>query len=421
MNNEDHPTSSREMSEGAERAMSLIRDCTTSRGFLASSTDVANYRRIWGRDGVIIGLAALMTRNRELVATMRATLETLMDHQGPHGEIPSNVDPDAGDVSYGGTAGRVDADLWFVIGCGEYWRATEDEAFLEKVLPAVEKVRFLLGAWEFNNRGLIYVPQTGDWADEYIHNGYVLYDQLLYLQAQRSFCALRRAARGSCEDAEIERMARLRRVIQANYWFDDGGDPPEEAYHKVLYERGHRAARASKDQFWLPFFAPYGYGYRFDALANIMASLLDVADDDRRSRVDRYLQAEVTPEQLRVVPAFYPVITPQDGDWHDLQMDFSNTFKNEPHQYQNGGLWPMITGFYVADLAKRGQRDIAQEFLRGVHQANAMEMESEPWSFPEYVHGVNFVAEGTRHQGWSAAGALIGHFALAGEPVFRIS
>ena len=105
----------------------------------------------------------------------------------------------------------------------------------------------------------------------------------------------------------------------------------------------------------------------------------------------------------------------------ELQMDFSNTFKNSPGEYQNGGLWPMITGFYVADLAQRGKTDAAREFLNGIHEANAKEMNGEPWSFPEYVHGRKFIAEGTPHQGWSAAGALMGHHALAGQPVFRIS
>jgi hypothetical protein len=33
--------------------------------------------------------------------------------------------------------------------------------------------------WEFNNKGLLYVPLSGNWADEYITDGYVLYDQLL--------------------------------------------------------------------------------------------------------------------------------------------------------------------------------------------------------------------------------------------------
>ena len=229
----DNPGDRRSASEdGPKRALELVKQCATPDGFLASSTDVANYRRVWGRDGVIIGLAALMTGNSELVETFRNTLLTLMKHQGPHGEIPSNVDVQSGRVSYGGTAGRVDADLWFIIGCGEYWRATGDEAFVKHVFAAVNKTRALLGAWEYNNRGLLYVPQTGDWADEYIHNGYVLYDQLLYLQAQRALCDLHRTHSGSVDRSMEDCAARLKRLIRDNYWFPDGGDVPEDAYHE---------------------------------------------------------------------------------------------------------------------------------------------------------------------------------------------
>jgi hypothetical protein len=49
-----------------------------------------------------------------------------------------------------------------------------------------------------------------------------------------------------------------------------------------------------------------------------------------------------------------------------------------------------------------------------------MAMDDESWGFPEFVHGKNLTPAGTRHQGWSAAAAVIGHHALAGEPVFRI-
>ena len=157
--------------EGYRRACGLLSECSRPEGFLASPTDKTNYRRIWGRDGVIIGLAALMTGKTKLMETFRHTLETLAEYQGPRGEMPSNVDPQSGRISYGGMTGRVDADLWFIIGCGEYWKVTGDDAFLDDMIPVVEKVHFLLGAWEFNNRGLLYIPATGDWADEYIHNG----------------------------------------------------------------------------------------------------------------------------------------------------------------------------------------------------------------------------------------------------------
>ena len=110
--------------KAVSQAQALLKKCTTAHGFLASPTENDNYRRIWGRDGIIIGLAALMTGDDDMITALGDTLETLAEHQGPHGEIPSNVDVNSGRVSYGGMTGRVDADLWFVIGCGEYWQAT---------------------------------------------------------------------------------------------------------------------------------------------------------------------------------------------------------------------------------------------------------------------------------------------------------
>ncbi|KLU06789.1 hypothetical protein RISK_001103 [Rhodopirellula islandica] len=409
------------LSDGYDRAIALLRECSSEDGFLASPSLRDNYRRVWARDGVIMGLAALMTGDRELVGTLRHTLVTLAHHQGPQGEIPSNVDTAAGRVSYGGTTGRVDADLWFLIGCCQYWHATGDDDFLNDMLPVMERVRFLLGAWEFNNRGLLYVPQTGDWADEYIHHGYVLYDQLLYLQAQQDLCAVHRHLHESSDHVLEEKTTHLKHVIRDNYWFDDGNELPDDVYHEVLYRKGKAAAcDHCANHHWMSFFSPQGYGYRFDSLANVLVSLLDVADDQQRARVDAFLIDEgVVPDDMSVMPAFYPVIQPVDEDWRDLQMSFSYTFKNQPHEYHNGGLWPMVTGFYVADLAARGKQDEARRYLLGIHRANALEMDGDPWSFPEYVHGQRFTAGGTRHQGWSAAGAVIGHHALEGTPLFR--
>jgi len=407
--------------EGYRRACDLIAGASRPEGFLASATDKSNYRRIWGRDGIIIGLSALMTDNVDLIDTFRCTLETLAEYQGPHGEIPSNVDPQSERISYGGMTGRVDADLWFIIGCGEYWKATGDDSFLERMLPVIEKVHFLLGAWEFNNRGFLYIPATGDWADEYIHNGYILYDQLLYLQALRTLNTIRKHAHGSSDHDLQRRTARLKRLIRDNYWFDEKGTVPDDAYHEILYKKGRKAATSCKNRHWLPFLSPHGYGYRFDGFANVLASLLKVSDETRREKVDTYISNLTEDYRIPLLPAFHPVVTPVDEDWKELHITFSYTFKNKPHEYHNGGLWPMITGFYVADLARRNKKDIAGRYLKGIHTANASEMNSREWGFPEYVNGKNFTPGGTSQQCWSAAGAVIGHQALNGKKVFRIN
>ncbi|MGD9106261.1 MAG: glycoside hydrolase 100 family protein, partial [Desulfobacterales bacterium] len=187
------------------------------------------------------------------------------------------------------------------------------------------------------------------------------------------------------------------------------------------YKKGQKAATICKNHHWLPFFSPHGYGYRFDGLANVLASLLEVSDEVRREKVDTYITGLTEKYRIRLLPAFHPVITPVDEDWKDLNITFSYTFKNRPYEYHNGGLWPMITGFYVADLARRNKKDAAQRYLKGVHAANASEMNSADWSFPEFINGKNFSPGGTRKQCWSAAGAIMGHQALNGKRVFRIN
>jgi hypothetical protein len=409
-----------QMGEGYDHAVALLRSCISEAGFLASPTHSANYRRVWGRDGIIMGLGALAAGGEEFASAFRRTLQTLARHQGPHGEIPSNVDPRSGRISYGGTTGRVDADLWFVVGCGEYWRSTQDESFLHEMLPVLERVRFLLGAWEFNSRGLLYIPLTGDWADEYLQHGYVLYDQLIYYQALLSLAAIRRDLREG-EDAELaEKASRLRSLIRVNYWLVPGEEVPQGAYHPVLYRRGRRAAERSGKQYWMPFFSPTGYGYRVDAFANVLASLFDIADDEQREIVDKRL-LKIAPAELPLLPAFHPVIRSVDEDWADLQMTFTYEFRNNPYEYHNGGLWPLITGFWVADLASRGRHEVARRSLSALHRANAMEMDGEAWSFPEYLHGKELTPGGTRHLGWSAAAAVIGQKALEGVPIFRVA
>lgn len=409
---------------GRQKALELLCDCLTEHGFLATPIQRDNYSRIWGRDSCIMGLAALVSGEEELIDGCRRSLETLADYQGPHGEIPSNVDPDTERVSYGGTAGRVDSNLWFLITAGELcWRMQDDE-LLARLLPAVENTRTLLGAWEFNNRGLLYIPPTGDWADEYLQSGYVLYDQLLYVQALRAICAIHAQHHRSEDHTLREKAVHLKHLIQGNYWLDRDDGLPDNVYHRILYEKGRKALPEKQGRFWLPFFSPLGYGYRFDALANVLVSLFEIATEKQAEAVDAYIDKEVCVQDTALLPAFCPVITPKDERWEELQMTFSYQFKNAPYEYHNGGLWPMVNGFYAAALAHRGKKKEARRILLAVHEANRLPAANSngtgaDWSFPEYVHGKEYTPGGVSPMGWSAAGALIADAYLKGSFLFK--
>jgi hypothetical protein len=68
-----------------------------------------------------------------------------------------------------------------------------------------------------------------------------------------------------------------------------------------------------------------------------------------------------------------------------------------------------------------GETVKANDYLSGIHCANAMAMDDQPWSFPDYVNGNDFSAGGNRQQCWSASPALMGHYALKGKKVFMIN
>jgi len=196
-----------------DQAIALLKEVSTERGFLASANDITNYRRIWARDGVICGLAALMDGDEQLVKTFRETLITLSDHQHHLGNIPSNVffDKNGVKLSFGGLAGRVDTISWFIIGVCNYAQITNDVAFAKAHVDNINKGFNLLEAWEFNNNHLMYVPRSGNWADEYITEGYILYDQLLRVWALRAFNALFPSIENE------EKIVRITRKISENY------------------------------------------------------------------------------------------------------------------------------------------------------------------------------------------------------------
>jgi GH15 family glucan-1,4-alpha-glucosidase len=394
-----------------EKSREILKKCTTEHGFTASVTKKDNYCHVWSRDGIIMGLAALMCPEEELHHAFKLTLLTLSKHQGIYGQIASNIDPIKGFVSYGGPTGRVDATLWFVIGCVQYFKHTQDYAFLENIIPSIKKCIQVLGAWEFNQKGFLYVPPTGDWADEYIQQGYVLYDQLLYLQALKEYVFAEEIL-GSNAELYKEKISHLKDLIRTNFWIYDIDINNKSIYHKVLFQKGRKFCSVKKE-YWMQFFSPFGYGYRFDALGNIFTSLFSVANKAQIKNVDNFISKRFAKGTNYLLPAFHPIIQPIDKEWEELQISFSYTFKNKPYEFHNGGLWPMVTGFYVLDLALRKKKKLAEKYLEGINEANfKTQSEKEDWGFYEFLHGKTHVPMGTKTQGWSAAASIIGYHAL---------
>lgn len=365
-----------------------------------------------------MGIASLLAKDEELIGVFRESLRTLRDFRGEHGEIPSNVDVNRKEVSYGSTVGRVDATLWFVIGLSEYLLRYEDPLFFSEMREALETSLFLLGAWEFNGKGLLYIPPGGDWADEFTQHGYVLYDEVLYFQALKGMYEVFQKYNPNFPLKKLqEKICRLEHLILVNFWFHGKlYEKSQYVYHPVMYSLGGENYSEDCAHFF-SYISPEGYSFRFDSWGNALTVLTDIARPEQTKEIFSYFQKMLGIRKTHLVPAFHPIVESSQLDWQRLQMNFSYSHKNRPFEYHNGGLWPVITGFYIAALVKMGKDTRAEKFLDALHIANS-KGQTEEWEFREFHHGKTKVPLGAKFQGWSAAGGVIAHFCLEGNSLF---
>ena len=202
-------------------SLELLRWLHRPEGLLASTVDADNYKRIWARDGIICGIAGLLADDTLVITGLKNTLITLAEHQHPLGMIPSNVLPgNTNATSYGSLVGRIDANTWFVTGACLYYKNTRDETTWKTLQPALQKCRGYLKAIEFNARGWLYTPLSGNWADEYPIHGYTLYDNVLRIWGETLWARL--------QNEPDESLQQLKEKTYNNFW------PPERC-RKAIY------------------------------------------------------------------------------------------------------------------------------------------------------------------------------------------
>jgi GH15 family glucan-1,4-alpha-glucosidase len=376
------------------KAISLLHAVASPDGFLASAENTTNYKRVWARDGVICGLAALASGDELLIKTFQNTLDTLAKNQHSNGTIPSNVLVSEGksEVSYGGLAGRVDAVTWFIIGVCQYAHHQSDSAYFHQNQSAIDKGLALLEAWEFNNKHLVYVPLSGNWADEYITDGYVLYDQLLRVWALKSYNHFAES------DKVQEKIEAITRQILINFLPDSTGEKfHERAYKEVTFAN------------YMPCsFSPSGYKTQFDAFANSLAILLNIGANEFQNKLITYAETLASETGLGLLPAFWPPVFESDEHWHLLKNNCRYEFRNYPYEFHNGGSWPMVNGFYGMALLARGEAEKAESILDKINLANA----KGDYSFYENFNTNTTEPNGVSFCAWSAAATVLVHQSL---------
>lgn len=377
-----------------QKAIELLHEVASLNGFLASAENTTNYKRVWARDGVICGISALASGDEKLIEAFKNTLETLAKHQHIVGTIPSNVliNERKTEVSYGGLAGRVDAITWFVIGVCQYAFYTNDVTFIKKYQTEIDKCLALLDSWEFNNKHLIYVPLSGNWADEYITDGYVIYDQLLRVWALKSYNHFMKS------NTIAQKCNAIIEQIEVNFF----PNSTKEKYHEKAY------SEIEFNGFFPCSFSPAGYKMNIDAFAASLILILNIGSEEFQNKIISNADLLASSTKLGLLPAFWPPIFENDEHWNLLKNNCKYEFRNFPYEFHNGGSWPMVNGFFGLALVAKAETKKAMHVLSKINHANSI----NNFSFYENFNTKTQEPNGVSFCAWSAAATVMVHQSL---------
>jgi len=372
-------------------AVSLLHKLSTPDGILASTIEADNYKRIWARDSIICGLAGLLLNDDTVIEGLKNSLLTLAKEQHELGMIPSNVLPGKiADVSFGSLVGRIDANTWFIIGSCLYYLESNDTRTWEILQPAIRKCRKFLKACEYNDKGWIYTPLSGNWADEYPVHGYTLYDNLLRIWGEKIWLEIN----GERKDALYDIIEKTR----DNFW------PSARSQGKGVYHQGaFRNAIDNNAGHYAAFLLPGCYDMRFDAAGNALALLLLETEDFQKKEMKDFTEGLQSALGKRLIPAFWPVITEDSPDWQLLKGNYSFDFKNEPGYFHNGGIWPVWMGLFCMGMMKIGLTEATKNIIT---EFEVIIQKTDNWSFNEYINSADFRVEGKTQMGYTAAGIV---------------
>ena len=91
-------------------------------------------------------------------------------------------------------------------------------------------------------------------------------------------------------------------------------------------------------------------------------------------------------------------------DWPALQHYHLYGFRNRPHEYHNGGIWPIWLGWLALALGRHQRLDDLAR-LRDLVTQRLCSVEG--YAFQEYLHGLTGAPGGMPRMAYSATGLLL--------------
>ena len=373
------------------KSIELLHANSVSGGVLAASpgakADNRGYTAIFGRDAAVCAIGMALSGDKSLQRAAAASLHTLARHQAVNGQIPKFVDLKKREADFW-YLGCIDATLWWIIALAVLDRLKCPGGLRRRYAARIRLAIQWLLAQEHQRFFLLQQNEASDWADIMPRSGYVLYTNALWYFAKRLYRL----------DA-----ARQTRANFNGLFHPFSAVLPEYRRARLLNDYALRGTR-NRD-LYLSFVNFSFFGDEGDVFGNILAVLLGLCDRDAGARTLNALthsQAS-SPYPIRAVT---DPIKQSNSLWRPYMARHRQNFV---WQYHNGGIWPMVGGFWVAALVAAGRTDQAQQELVKLARVCAL----RNWRFTEWLHGKTLAPRGMPGQSWNAAAFLIAQHAVS--------
>jgi glycogen debranching enzyme len=380
--------------ECRERAVALLQRNLGPHGILAASagqrSHARGYTAVFGRDAAVCAIGMVLSRDPVLVEYAATGLTTLAAHQADNGQMPKFVDFEREEADFW-YLGCIDSTLWWLIAVDFLARGEGHRDLKRRLAQHIERALHWLLCQEHQRFRLLLQNEASDWADIMPRSGFVLYTNALWHRVKRLY-------RLPESQATRHNFNRLFHPFSAEL----------AEYRRARLLMHYVQRRARNRELYLSFVNFSFWGEEGDVFGNLLAILFALPDGALARRIVRALLKAGVHEPYPVRAVCDP-IQPSDPLWRDYM---GRHRQNLEWQYHNGGIWPMVGGFWVTALAHVGERTLARGELEKLALANAR----DDWAFNEWFHGRTAQPMGMPGQSWNAAAYIMAYEALAMRP-----
>jgi glycogen debranching enzyme len=339
------------------------------------------YAAIFGRDAAVCAIGMAVSGDRSLQSAAAVALHTLAEHQAPNGQIAKFVDMERREADFW-YLGCIDSTLWWLIALALLDRCNRAGGLRRIHAKRIKLAVQWLLAQEHQRFFLLQQNEASDWADIMPRSGFVLYTNTLWYFVKQLY---------GIEHAEetCENFNGLFHPFSAGV----------AEYRRGRLLNDYVLKRGRDRDLYLSFVNFSFFGEEGDVFGNVLAVLFGLAGERASTRtLDALTKAHVSdPYPVRAVT--HP-IKQNSPLWRPYMARHRQNFI---WQYHNGGIWPMVGGFWIAALTAAGRLEQAKVELLKLARVCAL----RNWAFTEWLHGKTLAPRGMPGQSWNAAAYLM--------------